>query len=744
VLVSVAVAATPPQADLPPQADQIVTIPGSRLTADELARRDALARYSQGVIANRHELPVRAIRHFQQAAATDPKSSASPRELAKIYAELGREPAAIRAACAVLKIDPDDHEIARLLGRIYTDAKRHPDAVSAFRLACNSPKLTDPLIRFAILKDLSRVADAANLHQDSETARREAIKLITTSRTNLLQPGLFNAKELDFELAKSYEGLGSVLVKRKEYAAASAAFQTAREHYADPKGANDLAGVARLHWNLSGSLLAQGNATEARNELERYLKSRPAGFEPYERLLEVYRQLNIANELPVILAGYAEENRNNTAPQLLAATLMFSRDPGSADAVFRKLWINLKSTDEARVMVAAYCEVGRSKQLLDLLDKTFQAARPEGYDDTDRPQAERTLVPPPLAAVQRARLISAAMKQQSTQNGCTKLLLKKLVEERGQTERHTDTLELISSLAFRDGQNAIMSDILQESAKRRKNNLRLKFLTIQSLEHQRNWSVITQIARELSNTEKGGWYPSIAASEAVAYAELGMKEAALKRLKEIGDSSDIQMKRVRILNILGEHSESLRICEEELKGDKLSLAELRQIRLMQADTLILLNKNQEAEAIQRRLLDEDPDDLLILNNLGYQLADQGRKLEEAELFIRRAIELDRYERTKQGDPEAGSGGYADSLGWALFRRGKLVEARTLLEQAVVSPESAPDAIVWDHLGDVAFRQGDQKRAATAWKKASQLYASTHLGKQFGRAAEVERKLKLTQ
>lgn len=715
------------------------------LSNDEAARRDALTKYGLGLIRDRNELPAQAVKHFQHAADADPKAAAPLRELARLYAELGREPAAIRAARKAVALNPDDFETARILGRILTDAKQYPDATTALRLAADSKTLTDPVIKLAVLKELMKSADAARNAKAGEEARRVALKLITTSKAKLLQPGLFTSTELDRERAKLYEGLGTVLVARKEFSAASASFQTARDLYSDPKAANDQAGVARLHWHLSESLLAQGDATTARKELEQYLMFRPAAFEPYERLVEIYRRLGQADELPGVLAKLAAENRNNTAPQWLAASVSFAADPDAADAVFRKLIGKLKSPDEARLLVTAYREAGRPKELLDLLDKTFKAARPEGYDD-DKPKSEREKPadPPPVDAVERSRLLSAAVKQIPPKHGFTKAVLKRLTDEHGGVDRHTDTLDLMSGLAFRDGQVGTIATVLHDTAKRRKGDYRLKWLTVRALEQLRRWDDLVTIADELSRSDKGIWYPGIAASGAIAYAEIGMRDAALKKMDSLGITPYLQVQRVRVLNILGEHSQALKLCEEELKNDRLSPSEARQVRLVQADSLNLLKKQVESETVLRQLLDDDPDDVLVLNNLGYNLADQGRKLDEAESFIRRAIELDKYERVKRGDPESSSGGYADSLGWVLFRQGKLTEARACLEESVTSLESAPDAIVWDHLGDVAFRQGDKKRASAAWKRAIELYAENHLGKQNGRLSEAEHKLKLAE
>jgi tetratricopeptide (TPR) repeat protein len=94
-----------------------------------------------------------------------------------------------------------------------------------------------------------------------------------------------------------------------------------------------------------------------------------------------------------------------------------------------------------------------------------------------------------------------------------------------------------------------------------------------------------------------------------------------------------------------------------------------------------------AEAAARDALALEPDDPQTLNFLGYLLADHNRKVEEAVDLVRRALEV---------DPD--NGAYLDSLGWAYYRLGRLAEARTLLERAVV--RTGGDSVVHEHLGDV--------------------------------------------
>lgn len=101
-----------------------------------------------------------------------------------------------------------------------------------------------------------------------------------------------------------------------------------------------------------------------------------------------------------------------------------------------------------------------------------------------------------------------------------------------------------------------------------------------------------------------------------------------------------------------------------------------------------------------------PDYPQALNYLGYSYADRSMNLEEAERLIAQAVKL---------DPDNGS--YRDSLGWIYFKRGRFDEAARELAKAV---QLFPDAIIWEHLGDVRLKQGDNGAAWDAYRSAADL------------------------
>jgi tetratricopeptide (TPR) repeat protein len=111
---------------------------------------------------------------------------------------------------------------------------------------------------------------------------------------------------------------------------------------------------------------------------------------------------------------------------------------------------------------------------------------------------------------------------------------------------------------------------------------------------------------------------------------------------------------------------------------------------------------EPAEDYFRQALDLDPSNAMVLNYLGYMLADKGSKLPEALKMIRKAVEQ-----------EPMNGAYLDSLGWAYFKLGQYELAEENLRQAVERDQSDPT--VHEHLGDLYERTGRIRLAAAQWE-----------------------------
>ncbi|MDC7232089.1 MAG: tetratricopeptide repeat protein [Spirochaetales bacterium] len=100
----------------------------------------------------------------------------------------------------------------------------------------------------------------------------------------------------------------------------------------------------------------------------------------------------------------------------------------------------------------------------------------------------------------------------------------------------------------------------------------------------------------------------------------------------------------------------------------------------------LWNQNKVAESIDylSRSLEMDPDNANTLNSLGYIMAEEGINPDKALEYCQKALSL-----------QPDNGNYMDSMAWALFRCGRMEEAREYLDRA--EKAGADKAVCREHL-----------------------------------------------
>ena len=120
---------------------------------------------------------------------------------------------------------------------------------------------------------------------------------------------------------------------------------------------------------------------------------------------------------------------------------------------------------------------------------------------------------------------------------------------------------------------------------------------------------------------------------------------------------------------------------------------MNRLDLLEADLLSILRKN--------------PDDIGALNAMGYTLTDRGERYDEAEKYLKRAIELQPNEAV-----------IIDSYGWLLFKKGQAEQALVYLQQAY---DKQPENEIAAHLIEVLWSVGSKKEAKelfdSAYKKS---------------------------
>lgn len=139
---------------------------------------------------------------------------------------------------------------------------------------------------------------------------------------------------------------------------------------------------------------------------------------------------------------------------------------------------------------------------------------------------------------------------------------------------------------------------------------------------------------------------------------------------------------------------------------------LRDARMALSNIDVTEHHVPEAEEWLEQVLDEYPEDVGAMNDLGYLWADEGKHLERSLRMIRKAIDADPKNMA-----------YLDSLGWVLFRLGRYPEAVTQLQAAAAVEK--PDSVIFDHLGDALQKNGDLPGALAAWQRALNGFDKEH-------------------
>lgn len=188
------------------------------------------------------------------------------------------------------------------------------------------------------------------------------------------------------------------------------------------------------------------------------------------------------------------------------------------------------------------------------------------------------------------------------------------------------------------------------------------------------------------------------------YEMLGEPDASLQHLREFGEQSprhavDMSLAAAELLIARGQQENALLTYNEALSRHP----DEARLRYGRAFLYERLDRVDEALAELRALADANPDDPIALNALGYTLADRTDRYREAHRLIRRALAM---------APD--NAAIIDSMGWVMYRRGRLEEAIDYLRQAYAL---LPDPEIAAHLGEVLYVSGQTDEALQIWNAA---------------------------
>lgn len=180
-----------------------------------------------------------------------------------------------------------------------------------------------------------------------------------------------------------------------------------------------------------------------------------------------------------------------------------------------------------------------------------------------------------------------------------------------------------------------------------------------------------------------------------------LKLLTVQRLVSPEDAIRLYLEESAVLSEAGRDIEVMQLLDKALEQYPLH-SDLLYARALQGEKMGDIGI---LERDLRKVLEQEPDHAQALNALGYTLADETTRYEEAFELISKAYAL---------MPD--SAAILDSMGWVHYRRGNLDEAIKFLEKAAAADG---DGEIAAHLGEVYWAKGWRDKAMKVWMDALQ-------------------------
>jgi tetratricopeptide (TPR) repeat protein len=694
-----------------------IHVPARPATRAELDRLEALKLYAVAVLQERDGRLIEAVRTYEEARRLDPDAVAVHRGLAGLYLGLDRADDALAACRRVLELDADDVATGYLYSRQLRLQNKAAEALPVLVRIAALPALKDrPDLLVQVQFDLGVLYEDAKDLPHALAAYRQVTAVLDNPPEALTEQGIFTPEELRAQAAEVYERLGRVELKAGQIDKAVADFQQARK--------KDPARAPRLALHLAEVQAKQDRPKEALANLDEFLRSQPQGMDGYEMKIALLKKLGRGDDIvPELETASARDHHNLSLKLLLARECRKAGKARRAEEIYTSLSRENPTVEVYRGIFDLCKDNGADggARALDLFDSAAKEAQKEG---------KRT-------EAAQARAMLGALRDDAQ---LIKLMLPVVRKRMGSDKPVTDQTNLLfATLAAQSNQAEAAEELYRGLLNRRdlpkalESDIYVGLLQVLSM--QRKHKAVVEVCKRGLEKAEATSRILFHVDLSHAYASLGDDDRALAAADDaVNESNEKQRLRCRL-----NRARILAQCPDKERKEK-AVAEcrallkeynqpgdVRAVRYALSGILSTIGESARSEEQLKLILDADPNDASACNDLGYLWADQGKNLPEAERLIRKAIDLDRKQRSEgpdvQPDADQDNAAYVDSLAWVLFRRGQIAEARRELDRAVKLPGGGDDPVMWDHLGDVCIRQGDEKAAAAAWKKALEQYQS---------------------
>ncbi|MCC7083580.1 MAG: tetratricopeptide repeat protein [Pirellulales bacterium] len=684
-------------------------------TEEDEDKLTAAALFSAGrTLEQRQKLPA-ALRRYQRALRYAPDAKPILREMLPLAFSLERRDVVLRFLTAHLdETGISDPLLLRAAAEYLAEEGNWSAALKLYRqvellLAGDKPSPAQVLVQL----ELGRLNFLRGNYAESAAAYQQVLDALSDPKKFGLDPKTQRA--LAGDDGELFELMGSVFLEAKRPEQALQAFTMLDQR--DPDG-------ARRSFNAARVKLVTGNPQAALDELQKFFdaKQPPETTTPYEVLAEALKELNQSDQLVSRL-----EVLRKSQPESASLAFYLGEEYRQASrwqdaaALFEAAIAARPTADAYQSLSQVYCHTGDAAAMLKLLvsvaEKTGSLSA-LGGESIALIKNEKLL----------AKVLAVAIEQhrEAQANDAAALRVAALLASEA---KRWDDAERLMNLAIQADPSATAGLLIAWGID-----------LFVAEKYDRAAAVFQRGIDEIAVKDE------IAACSFYLAGALEMEgqsdealAAAQRAAKQKPDDPMFASRPAWILYHAKRYDDAELAYQTFLEkfNDDFSTPGARE--MVQQANLVLSNlsvlRGDQSQGVEylEQVLDEFPNDIGANNDLGYLWVDENRHLKRAHRMIQVAV---------ANEPE--NAAYRDSLGWALFRLGRLAEALEELQKAVELEKAngkGPDPTVLDHLGDVYQKLGRIADARVSWKQSIEGYQRE---KETDKIKPVEQKLRASE
>jgi tetratricopeptide (TPR) repeat protein len=660
---------------------------------------------------------------LQEALKLDPESVAIPKRLSRLYVGPLRNPElAVQYGKKVLQVEPGDTDTLTHLVDFYIQKNDATGVEAILKEVLANPKLpAKGPGRLIAQNELGRLyALRSDRGNEAADCFAKVIDMLDDKSAAQLSPQEMN-RILGNDPSNAYLTFGMVFLSAKRPELAARAFERGLVYNEEN---------TQIPLLLAETLLSLGKGERALTLVDRFIQRQTQVLEAYDLLVKILKTLKREDEITprleeaarrdsknvplqyVLADRYREIGQIDKAEELYKKLIGSQPTPQTYQALAQSLLKRKKYDDLIKVLGEAYSRGGLQiiRHQLDLVvsDETHAVAlldsayRAFSKDFSTLPRETFELLP--FLANQgtgdKTKKLEKLLRVQRLllDHGPTSKEYKEIFDTDQKLGKYADAVEMLQQMIaqYPAEKNLVVLLALAESQHRAgKNDAALA-------------SAREALKLAPPDAETQGIFAEL-------LAQIGQVDEAIDLLRKAAQNEpnnpEPEIRLGGILSRFGRNEEAIKLFNDLLKRHSNNEQIIRLAH--QSLSIVYVNQGDYAkgESELEAILERNPDEAGVNNDLGYLYAEQGKNLEKAEAMIRKAL---------HEEPE--NAAYLDSMGWVLFKRGKLKEALDNLRKAVDRLDR-PDPTILEHLGDVYLKLQDIPKAKESWKRAQEAAAS---------------------